>query len=263
MVKMLDGDEHRYIVMRDRELLVSQMVFDIDYCIKFYTHFEQDGKEFYVYELCSGGDLTELKNQQPDNRFSEVTAKKFVEQISHSINEMHKRRIVHRDIKPDNIFISDPVEQNCRTGDYGTARLVNENFDFVPEANETINSTVAGSGFYMSPEMKLEKPNGTKTDVFSFGVTIGVLLGLDSICPDQYKTGVPGFIKNCAANKHDLLLHRNNIHLSPILKDLLKNMLLVDPAKRFSMQQVLDHRYVADKKDKYIAGFTEWENKEI
>ena len=122
---------------------------------------------------------------------------------------MHKKRIVHRDIKPDNIFMSDSENPSCRTGDYGTARIVNENYDFVPDKNETINQTVAGSGYFMSPEMNGERPNGLKTDVWSFGITIGVLFGLDTIFPDNYKGGIPGFIKNCAAGKHDLLLHRN------------------------------------------------------
>ena len=122
----------------------------------------------------------------------------------------------------------------CRLGDYGTARIVNENNDFVPEKIESINQTVAGSGYYMSPEMKAERPNGTQTDVFSFGVMIGVMYGLDEICPSGTRGGVPAFIKSCASSKHDILLAKNNIYLSPIAKDLLKNTLLVDVNKRFT-----------------------------
>ena len=55
--------------------------------------------------------------------------------------------------------------------------------------------------------MKKEKPNGTQTDVFSLGVLFGVSLGLEEICPQGYKGGVPGFIKDCAAGKQDLWLH--------------------------------------------------------
>ena len=111
IIKQLNGDEERYFVMRDREILVSQMVFDIDYCIKFYVHFEQNGKEYFVYEFCSGGDLTAMKSEQPEQRFTEVSGKKFIEQMAYSIYEMHKKRIVHRDIKPDNVFITDKTSE--------------------------------------------------------------------------------------------------------------------------------------------------------
>ena len=79
IVKMLQGDEERYIVMRDREILVSKMVFDIDFCVKFYAHFEQNNKEYYIYEFCKGGDLTEMKGRQPNQRFTEVTSKTFIQ----------------------------------------------------------------------------------------------------------------------------------------------------------------------------------------
>ena len=86
---------------------------------------------------------------------NEVQAKKILTHIAISINEMHKIRVVHRDIKPDNIMLSDETpEAVAKTVDFGTARQVNENNEFVAEKNETINQTVAGSGFYMSPEMK-------------------------------------------------------------------------------------------------------------
>ena len=65
---------------------------------------------------------------------------------------MHDMRIVHRDIKPDNILLTDQTEEaQCKICDFGTARDVDENELFVAEQNENINTTVAGSGFYMSP----------------------------------------------------------------------------------------------------------------
>ena len=60
ITQLLGGDEKRYITMRDREILVSKLVFDIKYCINFYAYFEEDGVENFVYELCTGGDLTSL-----------------------------------------------------------------------------------------------------------------------------------------------------------------------------------------------------------
>ena len=172
---------------------------------------------------------------------------------------MHCNQMVHRDIKLDNVFLTeDSLEADVRLGDYGTARMVNENDDFVPEKNESINQTVAGSGFYMSPEMKNEKPNGTKTDVWSFGILIGVMYGLEDVCPPGYRGGIPQFIKNCASGKHDLVLHKSDIHLSPIAKDLLKGCLSVDTNKRFTMHQVVHHKYCSLDLNQYKIGYNNW-----
>ena len=86
IVKALDGDEERYIVMRDRELLVSKAASTMDNCVKFYTHFEENGKEYYVLELCNAGDLTELKNKQPKKRFTECELRSYAKQIANGMN---------------------------------------------------------------------------------------------------------------------------------------------------------------------------------
>ena len=242
--------------MRNRELLVSKLVSGVNNCVRFYGHFEEDGVEYYIYENCKGGDLTELKMKQPEKRFTEVVSKPMLHQIAQSIREMHNRRIVHRDIKLENIMLTEASPNaTCKTADFGSARKVNENSEFEPEQNETLNQSVAGSGFYMSPEMKSEKPNGTKTDVWSFGILIGVMFGLDDLCPAGYIGGVPGFVKDVCSNKHDLLLAHVGIFMSPIVKDLITNMLCVDPSSRYTMQQVLDHRYFAMDQDKYQQGY--------
>ena len=85
-----------------------------------------------------------------------MTGKIYISQLAHAINDMHRMKLVHRDVKPDNVFMTrnpktDEIEG--KTGDYGTARLVNENNEFTMELTESINTTTVGSGFYISPEM--------------------------------------------------------------------------------------------------------------
>ena len=55
------GSEELYNTMRDREVRVSDLVFDIEGCIKFFRHMENDVKDFFFYEVCKGGNLGELK----------------------------------------------------------------------------------------------------------------------------------------------------------------------------------------------------------
>jgi len=98
----------------------------------------------------------------------------------------------------------------------------------------------------MSPEMISEKPNGTKTDVWSLGITMAFLTGLDKACPNNYQGGVPQFIVHCIQSKFDAMLGRKNIFISPIFKDLLQKMLVVDPEHRISMHEVLSHKFIAE-----------------
>ena len=86
IIKQLKGDEKAYIQMRDREILMSQMVSDIENAAKFYSHFEEAGKDVFIYELCTGGDLTNLQKEQADKHFTEVTARKYIRQIAEAIN---------------------------------------------------------------------------------------------------------------------------------------------------------------------------------
>lgn len=96
----------------------------------------------------------------------------------------------------------------------------------------------------MSPEMKNDDPNGIATDMWSLGVLVGVILGLEDITPEKYKGGTPGFIKNCAAGKHDLLLHTHRIYISDIMKDFLKGLMMVNQKNRSTIQQVIDHKFI-------------------
>ena len=96
----------------------------------------------------------------------------------------------------------------------------------------------------MSPYMRSKHAVGTHTDVWAFGMTIGVMFGLDNICPDRYKGAIPEFIRDCFFGKNDIHLHRNGINLSHQIKDLVKNMLMKPEDKIYSIQQVMEHPYV-------------------
>ena len=111
--------------------------------------------------------------------------------------------------------------------------------------------------------MQKGDPFGTKTDVWSFGITICVLHGLADICPENYKTGIAGFCKDCANGKNQLLLNRNGIYLSAIIKDLLQNIFMVSIKKRFDMQQVINHKYITMPLDIYTTEYNKWVGKEV
>ena len=235
-VKMIDkrrakkqfGGEAQMNKYKNREVEISFLASKVDNCIKMYTYFEEDEKFYFVYELCPDGDLEDYRLKHVDERMTEVQAKPIITQLVKGLSGLHGQNIVHRDIKTDNVLI---VKGQCRICDFGAARLIIENDEFTLELNDTFGTTQVGSGFYKSPEMMKDERNGKPTDVWSLGITIGVILGLKDVClsdfPD-YEKGIPQFIKDCAAGKHDEFLKSKNIFLSHILKDLLSKMLMVN-----------------------------------
>ena len=82
-------------------------MFNIQNCIKFYVFFEENGKEYFVYEIATGGTLASLRLRQPKRRFDEVSAKRMISMIAQSLSEMHKRNVIHVDIKPENLMLSE------------------------------------------------------------------------------------------------------------------------------------------------------------
>ena len=111
--------------------------------------------------------------------------------------------------------------------------------------------------------MTREQPNGCKTDVWSLGVSIGYLLGLNNIFPANYPGGIPGFVKDCVGYKHNLLLTQEGIFLSPVLTDLLQKMLTVNQKLRIDISGVLQHKFITEPTDKYNKMYKDWTDKEI
>jgi serine/threonine-protein kinase len=102
-----------------------------------------------------------------DVDFMSVTAMRILRDIAAALEYCHGRRITHQDIKPGNIYMHE-----------GVAYLA----DFGAAANETQDGQVAGSPFYMAPELFMGERGSTKSDIYSFGiVAYEVLTGVRPI----------------------------------------------------------------------------------
>lgn len=78
------------------------------------------------------------------------------------LDYIHKKKILHRDIKAMNVFLS--KSEKVRIGDLGVAKALAENMDFA--------RTMVGTPFYLSPEMCEEKPYNEKSDVWALGCVL-------------------------------------------------------------------------------------------
>jgi non-specific serine/threonine protein kinase/NIMA (never in mitosis gene a)-related kinase len=116
-----------------------------------------DGLELnIIMEFCAGGDLNQLIVEQKETAGGrKLEEKKVVDwavQIALAIFYMHDKRILHRDLKTPNIFITD---EKVKLGDFGISKVLDEKVDL---ANTSI-----GTPYYMSPEQYKHKPYSYKS----------------------------------------------------------------------------------------------------
>lgn len=135
-----------------------------------YTH---DGRVFFVMELLGGEDMaTILEN---DRILDYKRAIKISRQICHALNAAHKKGIIHRDMKPENIFITDPGtrEEKIKILDFGIAKM-----SVLDQEGRKLTRTgvVFGTPEYMSPEQAAGKPVDNKIDIYALGIILYEML---------------------------------------------------------------------------------------
>jgi calcium-dependent protein kinase len=194
---------------------------------------------FLITEYCTGGELfDEISQNAP---FSELRTSFIMYQIFSAVNYCHKSNIIHRDLKPENILI-ESVDQKgfyqLKIIDFGTAKLY--------ERNKS-EKKIIGSSYYIAPEV-LNKNYNEKCDLWSCGVILYILISgrapfsgeKDSIILEKIKIG-----------KYDLSRSPFN-KISAECKDLIRKLLEVNPKKRISASEALQHTWFAKQNIKKI-----------
>lgn len=119
---------------------------------------EEENIPFLVMEYIIGPSLREYIYQGMAQTYEQKTA--ILRQLAQALAAMHEHQITHRDIKPDNVIVSD--DGRVIVTDFGIARL--------PESELTMTSTVLGTPAYLSPEGFESAKVDHRSDIFSFGV---------------------------------------------------------------------------------------------
>ena len=140
---------------------------------------EDKGRAFIAMEFLEG---TTLKEQIPNRGMDKDTILELAIDIAAGLEAAHQAGVIHRDIKPGNIFVT--AQGHAKIVDFGLAKLdFNEQTrgraDIRTEAAATISEeqitspgSALGTAAYMSPEQALGKPLDSRTDLFSFGTTL-------------------------------------------------------------------------------------------
>jgi serine/threonine protein kinase len=146
--------------------------------VRCFDHFIQSSKFCLVLEYCGQGTLSSRLKKGP---LPYDVVMKWTLQLLSSLSYLHSMGVIHRDIKPDNILITD--NGDIKIADFGLSRLMEaispeqyESFSN-PEPNfvDDYAATVCGTKIYMAPEV-FDKHYNDKADVFSMGLVIYVMI---------------------------------------------------------------------------------------
>lgn len=195
------------------------------------------GSEIYlILEFAAGGELFDRIIQK--GHFSEDETRTLFRQLFAALKYLHEHSIVHRDIKPENILLSSTDSLEIRLADFGLAKII---------GNSSSTTTLAGTPSYIPPEMLAAPQSGAsvpyskKVDSWSAGVVLYICL-----------CGFPPFSPELAPPPLKTQIKEGKFHfqspywddISDEAIDLVRRLLTVDPQRRYSISQALEHPFM-------------------
>ena len=185
---------------------------------------------YIVMEFVQGGLLFDLC--QTMGAMGEDAGRFFLAQMLDSLDYMHGKRVVHRDLKLENILIDDQL--NLKVADFGFACY---------KSIDTLKS-YRGTMTYMAPEIKEGKQyKGTEVDVFSIGVILFIIV--QGIFPFKEARKEEYFYNLLLQGKIDTYFQKvNGGNLSPEFKDLILKFFAYDGKNRPTIEQIKNHPWM-------------------
>ena len=141
------------------------------YIVRLEGHFIDNSNLCMVLEFADGGDLAAriLQIRKLHSFFTEAQISRWFAQLLLGLSYMHSKNIMHRDLKPQNIFIS-LKDDKVLIGDYGTCKML--------ATKHSMAQTTTGTPYYMSPEIFQNRPYSTKSDIWALGCILFELCAL-------------------------------------------------------------------------------------
>ncbi len=234
----------------ENELKMMESVEDVSHqrMTPFKGAWEDDANIYFVMELLRGGEMFDLVAEQ--GALSEKEVANFIRKLVFAIAALHREGILHRDIKLENIILTDRDSPDAfKIADFGFAHKMGEECSF---------ATPAGTLGYAAPEVLSDREYGPPCDIWSAGIVLFILLA-----------GYPPF--PLAAQHSGRTLSANSMlsaeleaikfgrqsgvwksalkeppwdKVSKEAKDLCTKMLRLDPRKRLTAENVLKHRFL-------------------
>jgi serine/threonine-protein kinase len=200
----------------------------------------QDGFWYYAMELLEGITLTKLV--EDDGPVSPNRAIRLVTQAASAISAAHARGIVHRDVKPSNLFLCNPEDGNdfVKVLDFGVARIVGA------DLSGSTGDWGGGTPAYVSPEVARGQLADERSDVYGLGCSLYYLLtGRAPFEGDDPTELLLAHVHDVPAPPDTLL----NRRLPAVITSLVMRCLEKDPAERYeSATELLDALHAVDRR---------------
>lgn len=166
---------------------------DHPHVIKYHTSFIVNGELNIVLELADGGDLAKFIKcfRQHGKLVPEPTIWRYFSQVCAALKHMHMKRIMHRDVKPANVFITS--DGRIKLGDLGLGRFFNP-------SSVAANSFV-GTPYYMSPERVQQLEYDFRSDIWSAGCLLYEMAALQSPFANDFKN-LYSLVKKVVASEY-------------------------------------------------------------
>ncbi|NXP55902.1 NEK3 kinase, partial [Heliornis fulica] len=185
--------------------------------------FEVNGHLYIVMEYCDDGDLMQKIKDQRGKLFPEDTILHWFVQMCLGVKHIHDKRVLHRDIKSKNIFLTQ--NGKVKLGDFGSARLLAHPVSYA--------CTYVGTPYYVPPEIWESMPYNNKSDIWSLGCILYELCTLRH--PFQANSWKHLILKICKGSYNPL-----PSHYSYELHYLIKQMFKRNPKNRPSASTILE-----------------------
>ncbi|XP_042175864.1 peripheral plasma membrane protein CASK-like isoform X4 [Oncorhynchus tshawytscha] len=203
--------------------------------------YSSDGMLYMVFEFMDGADLCFEIVKRADAGFvySEAVASHYMRQILEALRYCHDNNVIHRDVKPHCVLLASKENSApVKLGGFGVAIQLGE--------SGLVAGGRVGTPHFMAPEVVKREPYGKPVDVWGCGVILFILL---SGCLPFYGTKERLFEAICRG-KYKVLNPRHWGHISESAKDLVRRMLMLDPAERITVYEALNHPWLKER-DRY------------
>ncbi|XP_056386572.1 calcium/calmodulin-dependent protein kinase type II subunit gamma isoform X11 [Hyla sarda] len=202
--------------------------------VRLHESISEEGFHYLVFDLVTGGELFE--DIVAREYYSEADASHCIHQILESVNHIHQHDIVHRDLKPENLLLASKCKGAAvKLADFGLAIEV--------QGDQQAWFGFAGTPGYLSPEVLRKDPYGKPVDIWACGVILYILLvGYPPFWDeDQHK-----LYQQIKAGAYDFPSPEWDT-VTPEAKNLINQMLTINPAKRITADQALKHPWVCQR----------------